>query len=379
MKPEWVMKANKTMFKIHTRGVFRRPAGGDRGVIQGYSVKSRRRFFEWLHQLDWQAMGTPAFITLTFGQEWPDPREGKVYLKALWRKLEAAGGRSMVWRMEFQKRGAVHFHGFYWGLRIDKEDLTRMWGEVLPLRYHDTTTGLPPFTRIEAMRTAEGAMWYASKYMTKGAEGFGVGSSVSEAPPNPRRDGFNSYAISEHKTGTFGRFWGCFGASRMVRDEMREVNTMPFNVASLDAVIATGKVFYGSKCLRFRPTGEMSGMVVFVNTKTGGCDEAQKEYYMRFQQIAGLLEKRTQETSADMGVGQTQRGVLGEGSGVCSGGALDDLRRGNGDIRGQSSEVASTGEGRSLDTQEGQERVRCLQRDERTVSAGGEGSIAVGL
>jgi hypothetical protein len=83
--------------------------GGKRGEIEVFSAGSRYRLFRLLHQLSFEKI---TFITLTYPDEFPaDAKVYKANLKEFHRKFEIAyPGVQGVWRLEFQKRGAPHFH-----------------------------------------------------------------------------------------------------------------------------------------------------------------------------------------------------------------------------------------------------------------------------
>ena len=86
--------------------------GGARGEIEVFSPESRYRLFRCLHQLKFKRV---TFVTLTYPGEFPtDPRVYKGHLKEYRRRFEAKYGKvQAVWRLEFQERGAPHFHIFY--------------------------------------------------------------------------------------------------------------------------------------------------------------------------------------------------------------------------------------------------------------------------
>jgi len=72
---------------------------------------------------------------------------------------------SAVWRLEFQERGAPHFHILLFGLPfVPKGLIQKWWGEVIGCDR--------PFTRIEAVRSWRGVLGYAAKYMAKVAGGL---------------------------------------------------------------------------------------------------------------------------------------------------------------------------------------------------------------
>lgn len=86
--------------------------GGKRDVISSFSPESRYRLFRLLHSIRFDRV---SFVTLTYGATFPPSgRIAKVDLKAYRRSFERRYGKvPAVWRMEFQRREAVHFHLMY--------------------------------------------------------------------------------------------------------------------------------------------------------------------------------------------------------------------------------------------------------------------------
>ena len=84
-----------------------------RGVISGFSKKSRQRIMRTMSTVDQsKIVGTPLFLTLTYPAIWnEDPaswkRDFDTFVKRLSRRYPEL---VIIWRMEFQKRGAPHFH-----------------------------------------------------------------------------------------------------------------------------------------------------------------------------------------------------------------------------------------------------------------------------
>jgi hypothetical protein len=88
--------------------------GGRRGCVSEFSWASRRRLLKRIAAINWQVLGDRWFVTLTYqGAGFPtDMRDAKAHLKAWRKRYEARYGKIdvAVWKMEFQARGAVHFH-----------------------------------------------------------------------------------------------------------------------------------------------------------------------------------------------------------------------------------------------------------------------------
>jgi hypothetical protein len=96
-----------------------------RSEITEWSAKSRSRMIRTLAELDWgpvtrSALGVPAMTTLTYPGDWvpvaADGRMVKRHLLRFFKRYERAWGTPWVgpWKLEFQHRGAPHFH--LWGL-----------------------------------------------------------------------------------------------------------------------------------------------------------------------------------------------------------------------------------------------------------------------
>lgn len=96
--------------------------GGDEpdGIIRGWSARSRARMVATMAELDlapllW-AEGEPAMITLTYPGDWetvaPNGPTVKAHLRTFFERYKRAWGENWrgVWKMEFQRRGAPHFH-----------------------------------------------------------------------------------------------------------------------------------------------------------------------------------------------------------------------------------------------------------------------------
>lgn len=168
-----------------------------RGVITDFSGASRRRMFDLFHRLEIKQKAV--FLTLTYGQEYPDAKTAKNHLRAFLERVRRWVGNSptaAIWRMEFQERGAPHFHIVFTGLPyIAKEEIQRAWGEICNIQQ--------PFTRIEMIRSTRKLMNYVSKYIAK-----------VNPPADAGDSGFNSptylHAYQEKHGQEIGRVWGIF-------------------------------------------------------------------------------------------------------------------------------------------------------------------------
>lgn len=98
-----------------------------RGVVSGFSAAARKRMLELLNKIEFERI---TFVTLTYPDEWdPDGHVYKAHLRRFRARIERKFGKCRVlWRLEFQKRGAPHYHLLFldapW---IDKEWLSKAW------------------------------------------------------------------------------------------------------------------------------------------------------------------------------------------------------------------------------------------------------------
>ncbi len=131
------------------------------------------------------AQGLSVMLTLTYPAEFP--MDGRL-VKRHWHNfrtwLVRKHGRCGVWFMEFQERGAPHFHVFL-DAGVDKQEVSRKWYAIVG---SEDPKHLVAGTRVEQLREQHAAPAYAAKYAAKAKQ---------KAVP----EGFQEV----------GRFWGTFG------------------------------------------------------------------------------------------------------------------------------------------------------------------------
>jgi hypothetical protein len=133
------------------------------------------------------------------------PRVAKHYLKVFVQQMRRKYPTlAVVWRMEYQSRGAPHFHLILYNAPwMDKEMIQSEWGLVVGQQR--------PFTRIERVKSYRQLMAYAGKYVAKQASGI---------------SGFNSDAyshtpvISGLDLSSPGRVWGVIGRDNLPMAEL---------------------------------------------------------------------------------------------------------------------------------------------------------------
>lgn len=152
-----------------------RPKGSRRGVrpVSGFSAVARRNLRKAALRVRWDQMGYLGLVTLTFPKEYPkNGRLAKRHLNLLWGRWKSRfGERPMgMWGMEFQERGALHFHCFLripatpGGLPEDRYEDLRAWG----FDVWSELVGFPPvpgyelaWQRDRQLRFNVSPAWYA--------------------------------------------------------------------------------------------------------------------------------------------------------------------------------------------------------------------------
>lgn len=166
-----VLKVYNGMFQIKVPSV--QPpelANTKRGKVAGFSAASRKRMMEKLAQ--WRLKRRVYFVTLTYHEEWSRDWQGwkrdlDVMIKRLGRRFPDLEG---LWRLEFQKRGAPHFHLIITSNHAEYDDLkaviTQGWSEIAHRNSEHQgkyATNIRPVNLVSRRH----AMHYCAKYMAK--------------------------------------------------------------------------------------------------------------------------------------------------------------------------------------------------------------------
>ena len=165
-------------------------SSGRRGAVQGFSPRSGARMRRYLRTCQANYI---TLITLTYPAAFPgDGRTIKRHLdtliKRLFRRSDIGEDPSVFWFVEFQERGAPHFHLFA-TFRLPYEVLAMDWFVIVS---SDDERHLSAGTRIESLKSGRsGTCAYATKYAAKLEQ-----KSVPEKFIN------------------VGRFWGIYGNRR---------------------------------------------------------------------------------------------------------------------------------------------------------------------
>lgn len=121
------------------------PVNGSTGEIREWSARSRSRMSELVGSLDYsdwlQSDGALAMVTLTLPDRWLELAPDGETFKKLLRKFEhrwrrAIGPWRLLWKLEFQRRGAPHWHALMRvpalvGRQTFEEWLSKTWADVV--------------------------------------------------------------------------------------------------------------------------------------------------------------------------------------------------------------------------------------------------------
>jgi hypothetical protein len=162
--------------------------GGRRGIIRVFSRGSRLRLMRFMARLKTRKIRA-SFITLTFTEIVSNARAKTVFKRFAMRLRRAYPMASAVWRMEFQERGAIHFHLLCFKLPFwAQRELQKTWEAC--------TEESTSIAHIKLVHGARSIMSYIAKYIAK----------VDDRDPTSLED--DTYQHGEGGDRRSGRFWG---------------------------------------------------------------------------------------------------------------------------------------------------------------------------
>lgn len=239
-----------------------RPPPGGRALIRAFSDKSRRLFRLRFAQIEWPERLRLLFITLTYPGDYPkDPVLWKRHLHAYWkawrrrwccsrrprgqRRKHKCDGPYGAWALEFQKRGAPHFHLCLVAPANVPDELVQAWsaeawyriagaGDERHLRQHrkrehckraDGPRGLGVYLRKEITK---GRQKELPQWLIDASEGAGLWWGIWGFDP-----AINERAISDDEFQTLRRLTRRLLARRGVRCKMGRFHSAPlYDVAA---------------------------------------------------------------------------------------------------------------------------------------------------
>lgn len=163
-----------------------KPPDSRRGRVTSFSRRSRSRMMKLCSQINRDASASALCVTLTYPAEWPGAAtQWKRHLDTFFKRLRRAYPRlSAIWKLEFQRRGAPHFHCLIYGQAfIPAAWIATQWYEVVG---SNDERHLAAGTEVRRVRSYRQAVSYAAKYLGKPTD-------AGEADPHN------------------GRYWGVLG------------------------------------------------------------------------------------------------------------------------------------------------------------------------
>jgi hypothetical protein len=174
------------MLKVKQELQSKQQGGGVRKECEGFSDGSRRRLMQKMAQ--WRLTGLNLyFVTMTYpgvyAQDWHIwKRDLDTLIKSITRKYDCAVG--CLWRIEFQKRGAPHFHMILATSKVCKNiallrrEFAITWADIVKDGYmmdggkweeyeQHYKNNLKAGTNVEEVKGRKQLMSYVSKYVAK--------------------------------------------------------------------------------------------------------------------------------------------------------------------------------------------------------------------
>jgi hypothetical protein len=182
-----------------------------RARVEGFSAASRVRLLRLLATIKAPDSdgyrGKVSFLTLT-SKAMLHPRLFKKHLFNMLRELSKEfPSMAVVWRLEYQKRGAPHAHCILYNAPyINMEKIQSMWAYWVGEER--------PFTRIERIKSYRQVMSYASKYVAK--------LEADGACFNYLSNLYHEEGLTDEEKSSPGRVWGVWNRGALPLDVLEE-------------------------------------------------------------------------------------------------------------------------------------------------------------
>jgi len=152
-----------------------------RGQVQGFSYKSRKRIMQTVAKINTAKVhGKPLFITLTYPDSYS--HDSNIWKNDLSKFVKTFNRKYsnivLIWRLEFQKRGAPHFHviafntnktSFLPGLKSMREFISDNWYRSVG---SCDVKHLSAGTDVSLIKSWRGVTHYVSKYISKTVQSY---------------------------------------------------------------------------------------------------------------------------------------------------------------------------------------------------------------
>jgi len=210
MPPHVKIEAQGRLLKVTAHGGdHERLLSCKRGKVLTFSVGSRMRLLRKFARLEVVEgdgyRSKVSFLTLT-ARRHLHPRVIKRFAQRLFKRISRKYPRlSIVWRLEFQRRGAPHLHCVLFNAPwVDRAWVVAAWGELIGQ--------VNPVVDIRRVKSSRQLVSYVSKYVAKIGDSSLLDIGTKNAAEYGRWDGMEAGA---------GRVWGVWNADCLPYAELR--------------------------------------------------------------------------------------------------------------------------------------------------------------
>jgi hypothetical protein len=140
-------------------------------VLRGISAKSRQSLAKLLSVLEWGGMGESLHVTLTYWKDWP---RTKAQLQQEKKRIKRTLGQfgCGIWRLEYQERGAPHWHVLLWVQGRDAEQVIQLiqWWWAGDCAHSSRWANSHPQGVYVTRGTEVKSTWYLAMHAAKGEQ-----------------------------------------------------------------------------------------------------------------------------------------------------------------------------------------------------------------
>lgn len=206
------------------------PSGGARKACKGFSDRSRSSMLAYLNKA---IFGAVQMVTLTYHENEKDPAVAKGDLRKFHERVRRKyGDLHVVWKLEFQKRGACHFHMIVFDAEIDTVWASVAWAGCIgdPTDKHHLMYGVR-VERVISVSAAEAGVIiaYVLKYTAK-----------KESDKDGSDDRFT------------GRCWGVWGRTQPAVRRQKAILPSAIPIVVSAVVSHVGTYFENPACRGYR-------------------------------------------------------------------------------------------------------------------------------
>jgi hypothetical protein len=203
VEPHVKIEAQGRLLYVTSHGGGGEPYRGNRGKVQTFSVGSRMRLLRRFARLEVVEgdgyRSKVSFLTLTTLAHL-HPRVIKKFSQRLFKRISRKyPSLSVVWRLEFQKRGAPHLHCVLFNAPwVDRTWIVASWGELVGQ--------VNPVVDIRRVKSSRQLVSYVSKYVAKIGDSSLLDIGTKNAGDFGRWNGMET---------SVGRIWGVWNAESL--------------------------------------------------------------------------------------------------------------------------------------------------------------------